>query len=457
MHSPDLGTVERGGLVYGFGPFRLDVQRECLIYGVEKIPLPDRLFQILLALVQANGRVVTREQLRTLLWPDDAVPDNNLSQHVYMLRRVLGERAGDRLYIATAHGKGFRFVAPVRPMHSSTILEPPVERKTPEVRLREPDLAVFRNFSRASKLLDVGTGTDLRSAVELLAEAVTIDARYVPAWVGLARARLLLVQYGYSSKQVEYSQARDAVSKALEMDAGSAAAHAVLANLVLFCDWNWREAHRELDAAVQLNPESSIVRTSAAWVHAWMGHPDRAAMEAKRALMAEPSSTALQLFLGRMLICCGDFAGATAHLSEVIQSSPQFALPARRWRALALLMCGRPHDALLDLTLMPEDRAEDLAARLSLLGQAYASLDDKPRAEQIYERLVTIAQVEFVSELSLVFLALALGDPERAVTHLEKATRQREPMLPVLRTCPMLKQLKMTSAFKQLANEIGTC
>ena len=99
--------------VYAFGPFRLDAARGLLTYGSEMVPLPQRLFRLLLALIEADGKLVEREHLASVVSPDAPISQANLSQHVYMLRRVLGERARDRLYIMTAHNKGFRFAQPV--------------------------------------------------------------------------------------------------------------------------------------------------------------------------------------------------------------------------------------------------------------------------------------------------------------------------------------------------------
>lgn len=450
-------TPPEAARVYTFAAFRLDVQQERLMYGVEHVPLTDRLFRILLALVKANGALVSRDELHALIWPDDLAQGNNLAQHVYMLRRILGERAGDRLYIATVHRKGFRFVSPVGVIDSMETPKPVAASPHAQPPVREPELIVLRNFTRASKLLDAGMAADLRSASELFSEAIAREPDYVPSLVGLARTHLLLTQFGYSAKHLEYPHIRDAISEALRLDRESATAHAVLANVLLFCDWNWREAHREIDLAVQYSPENTVVRTCASWIHAWTGHPERAAREAKRALMSDPSSTALQLLLGRVLTYCGDPYSAIEYLSEVIQISAQLAVPARRCRALAWLMSGHPHEALLDLTIMPEDRAEDLAGRLSLLGQAHAMLGDKGRARQLYHRLSSAAQIEFVPESSLLLLALANGDIKLAIEHLQKATDQKEPLLPIMRHWELLRSLRKTDQFKELASEIGSC
>src|SRR5579863_1892667 len=99
--------------VYTFGSFRFDPTRGLLTHGAAVTPLPDRLAQLLVLLIHANGDVIDKETIATRIWPDTAVSDGNLSQHMYMLRQLLDERATDRTYLKTVRGKGYRFVAPV--------------------------------------------------------------------------------------------------------------------------------------------------------------------------------------------------------------------------------------------------------------------------------------------------------------------------------------------------------
>lgn len=438
--------------VYSFGAFKLDPQKERLTCGIEHIPLTDRMFRILLTLVEASGQVVTREQLNALVWPVGKMPLKNLSQYVYLLRQTLGERAGDRLYIATVHRKGFRFVAPIHVLYPAVTSRRLERNGCPQP--QEPDLAALRTFTRASKLLDVGTAAALQSALALFLEAAALDPTYAPALIGQARVHLLLVLYGYSAKHTEYPRMRQAIAEALRLDNASAAAHAVFSNILLFCDWDRRKAHRAIDTATQINPESSLVLTSSAWIHAWTGHPQRAVKEAKRALMAEPSSTRLQLLVARVLTYCGEPGTAAVHLSDVIHNSAQLECAARRNRAQALLLSGHPHEALLDLTLLPEDHAEDLAWRFPLLGQTYARLGDLERARQLYQRLLNCSQSEYISELSLLLLALALGEFDLAIDHLRKATTQKHPSLPMVRSWAALNPIRKTEAFKNFVSEI---
>jgi DNA-binding winged helix-turn-helix (wHTH) protein/Flp pilus assembly protein TadD/TolB-like protein len=80
----------------------------------EVVPLTPKCFEILLALVERGGEVVGKEDLMNRVWPDSFVEEGNLTYNISMLRKALGERAGEHQYIVTVPGRGYRFVADVR-------------------------------------------------------------------------------------------------------------------------------------------------------------------------------------------------------------------------------------------------------------------------------------------------------------------------------------------------------
>jgi Tol biopolymer transport system component/DNA-binding winged helix-turn-helix (wHTH) protein len=98
----------------GFGPFRIDPEQRLLFRGREPIPLSPKAFELLLVLAQRSGQVVLKDELMSLLWPDTFVEESNLGQHIFQLRKALGERAQDPSYIVTVPGRGYRFVHGVR-------------------------------------------------------------------------------------------------------------------------------------------------------------------------------------------------------------------------------------------------------------------------------------------------------------------------------------------------------
>src|SRR6476661_1279076 len=98
---------------YDFGPFRVDESERLLRCGEEVVTLTPKAFEMLLVLVQSGGRVLTKEELLTQVWPDSVVEEANLSHNIYRLREALAERAKGQKFIETVHRRGYRFLPEV--------------------------------------------------------------------------------------------------------------------------------------------------------------------------------------------------------------------------------------------------------------------------------------------------------------------------------------------------------
>lgn len=99
--------------IYEFAPYRVDATRRLLLRDGEVVPLTPKCFEILLVLVENSGEVIDKEGLMNRVWPDSFVEEGNLTYNISMLRKVLGERAGEHQYIVTVPGRGYQFVASV--------------------------------------------------------------------------------------------------------------------------------------------------------------------------------------------------------------------------------------------------------------------------------------------------------------------------------------------------------
>lgn len=97
-----------------FGEFRIDPEQRLLFRHQEPVPLTPKAFDLLCVLVQRSGKVVLKDDLMKILWPDTFVEESNLGQHVSQLRKALGERAQSSSYIVTVPGRGYRFASEVR-------------------------------------------------------------------------------------------------------------------------------------------------------------------------------------------------------------------------------------------------------------------------------------------------------------------------------------------------------
>ena len=432
-----------GSPIYRFGEFRLDVDRRLLFRRSRAFPLPERIFQILLMLVEANGGVVHRDAIASRVWPDVAVADGNIAQHVYLLRRILGEHARDRGIVMAVSRQGYRLSAAV-------VIEPAASQEFCEDAAIEP----FPDYCEASYLLERRTAPTLKRAIDLFEASLERCAPHVPSLVGLARCYALLAQDWHVPPAMAFTIAKGAVRKALDIAPSSAPAHAVLSSILLYGDWDWSSAKAELDLALRLNPNSSIVRANVTDHAICAGDYDRAVYESKRALMAEPSSLSRRLLLGVALIHAGEYAAGIACMSKLLETDGELQL-ARRYRAQAFLLNRQPQEALADLLVLPQERSEEPRFRLPLLARAYADCGETLHAEQIYANLQSIAGSEYIVPWNLAIVASGLGRADDALLHLGHALSRREPALLFLKSLPWFESIADRPQFKEISRAVG--
>jgi DNA-binding winged helix-turn-helix (wHTH) protein len=111
---PETSMVRQPAYLYEFGPFRLDAGERLLSRDGEIVPIPPKAFDLLLALVERQGRLLEKNELMKLVWPDTYVEEANLSYTISVIRKALSEGPDQRQFIETAPKYGYRFIAEVR-------------------------------------------------------------------------------------------------------------------------------------------------------------------------------------------------------------------------------------------------------------------------------------------------------------------------------------------------------
>jgi eukaryotic-like serine/threonine-protein kinase len=101
-------------VIYEFGPFRMDPDKQVLLRDGRLVAVTPKAFETLLVLVRRSREVVSKEELLKEIWPDSFVEEANLSQHIFKLRKALGDTVEGERYIVTLPGRGYRFAVPVR-------------------------------------------------------------------------------------------------------------------------------------------------------------------------------------------------------------------------------------------------------------------------------------------------------------------------------------------------------
>ena len=112
-------------IYYDFEDFRLDVTNEQLLKDSQPIPLTHKAFKTLLILVQNHGQLVKKEDIIRQIWHDSFVEDANLTQHIYVLRKTLGNNKDGKPFIETIPKRGYCFVGEIQKVtHDARVTEP---------------------------------------------------------------------------------------------------------------------------------------------------------------------------------------------------------------------------------------------------------------------------------------------------------------------------------------------
>jgi len=372
---------------------------------------------------------------------------------------MLREKASDRSYIMTVSGVGFRFAAPITVPATGQTPSPteatPATAPAPIAPIVRSNGAVdpFCEYCRGSQLLERRTAPQLWSAIEAFENAIRLSDTCAPSFVGLARGYSLLAELGFVPPSMAYSKVRTAIGQAIRIDPGSAAAHAVFSEALLFGDWDWSGARGASDHALRLDPGSTFVRQNAVRLYIGLGDYARAQAEAQRALMLDPSSAHLQVLFAQAMVHAGDYDEAIPFLSNLIELEPG-CHTARRYRAQAYLLGGNPEKAIRDLELLSQEAGTD-STDIALLSRAFAEYGDADRARQMHAKLLTMSSTEYVARVNLALSAIGLGEEREAMQHLESAYRDREPALVFLKGLHWFEPLRDAPEFAQLLVNIG--
>ena len=150
-----------------FGSFRIDPEQRLLLRDHQPVHLSPKAFDLLLALTERGGQVVPKDDLMKILWPDTFVEESNLGQHVFQLRKALGERPQDHTYIITVPGRGYRFTQQVRAVPEEDQAHQGEEQKS-----EEQIVVATRSLSRV--VIERNRGKDLRVLVPVALALVGI-------------------------------------------------------------------------------------------------------------------------------------------------------------------------------------------------------------------------------------------------------------------------------------------
>lgn len=278
---------------------------------------------------------------------------------------------------------------------------------------------------------------DHEKALEYFHQAVNEDPQYAAAYAGIADT---YVFFGFHrGLPGEWAvQARNAATKALELDPDLAGAHISLAIIKTLRDWDWSGAEAECWRAIDLDPGASEPHRTYGFLLSLLGRHAQAIAEARQGRELDPLSPGANYYLASVLYAARRYDEAIAQLRKVLELDPNF-FAAHVGLGHLYAAQARYGEALAEFAHAGE-RPEFMAWVHALAGR-------KAEAREFLARALETAGTSRV--ISSVVYAL-LGEKDKAYECLEQAYAQRDSIIIFSRTLPPFDPLRSDPRFQHL-------
>jgi eukaryotic-like serine/threonine-protein kinase len=327
-----------------------------------------------------------------------------------------------------------------------------------ESRLRKPphsvDPEAHDAYLRGRYYWNSGEPQDLSKARDYFQEAIEKDPLYAPSYAGLADYYSVLPFYTSALPDEVFPKAKAAVSKALELDDSLAEAHASLAYILTYYDWNWPDAEREFQRALALNPNDATAHHRYSRYLSSLGRIDDALSEIRKAQKIDPLSPLIKANVGVIYYFGRQYDLAIGQLEKVLEEHPDFSV-AHWGMGLAYEQKGMPAETIAEL-----EKADALAKHgstntIASLGHAYAIAGQKSKAQQILSELAIRSKQKPISSYQFALILTGLGENDQAFAALEKAFRERSTLLTYVKMDVRFDPLRPDPRYADLLRRMG--
>ena len=316
---------------------------------------------------------------------------------------------------------------------------------SPAMRLRVNPVA-YDLFLKGRYALDQDSPDNLNLAFAYFRQGIEKDPQYAPLYAGLADAYGRLPFYTNTRPSEAFPKAKEAAAKALQLEPTLAEAHASMAYVLNYYDWDRSGAEQEFKRALELDPNNAAARHVYGRFLASMGRVGEAQAQLSRAQELDPLSLSIQSNVGMISYFARQYGDALEQLQKVLKLDPKFPVPY--W---GMGMCYE------QLKKYPEALAQfqkgvELSGRdsngIASIAHAFGLAGQRVEAQKILAELTALSKTEYVSSYQFAVIYLGLGQNERAIAALEGAYSERSTLLGYLKMDPRFDPLRSDSRFR---------
>ncbi|HJQ23685.1 MAG TPA: winged helix-turn-helix domain-containing protein [Blastocatellia bacterium] len=288
-------------------------------------------------------------------------------------------------------------------------------------------------------------------AIDAFNRALELDPDYALAYAGIAEAYFLAADL-YLNPLEALQKTREAAARALQIDDSLPEAHTYLATVLMNIDWDWAEAERGFERAIEINPAYAAAHQWYGWLLILLARLDEAIRELEMARRLDPLSIGINWFLAAAY----GFAGRMDEAAE--QGEFLIELEPRSW--IGHWIAGYAYGMLgqFDRSIAAFEQAGRLDQSLMIAGQmgfVYALAGMKDEARATLNEMKAKSAESYVPPYYIALIHAALGEEDEAFDYLEKAYEMRDGSLPLLKVDQRLDGLRHDPRFDDLVWRTG--
>jgi serine/threonine-protein kinase len=326
----------------------------------------------------------------------------------------------------------------------------PQEQQRLAVR-RPVDPEVFQLFLKGRAASDEGTEDGFLKAISYFDQALAVKPDDAAAHAAMALAYENLTPAFRAPKEV-LPKARAHAVRAIELDPSLSDAHAALAAVMFYFDWDWANAEKEMQRAIDLNPNSSSAHEMYGNYLSALPRKDASIAELELAHQLNPAGLATYASLLGGLTTLREYDRAIAESRRALELHPDFAF-AYAWMGMALLMKGDAKGALA-----PLQRArmlDDNVTTTHFLAMAQAAAGNRSEAERLVAGLEKVAATRYTCAYEVASVHLRLGNTKKAMEWLGRGVEEQCDCLVWLKTEPWVDPLRVDPRYADLVKRVG--
>lgn len=312
--------------------------------------------------------------------------------------------------------------------------------------------AAYEGYMKGRYFWNKRTQAGLNRGLEYFREAIQLDPGFADAYVGLADSYATLGLYAVLPPKEAFPAAKEAATRALQMDDTLAAAHATLGLINFYYDWDISASNEEFRRALAEDPHYAMAHSWYGESLAAKGQYAEAVAEAQRALQDDPLSLIVGSNAGWTFALAGQYDRSVETLRKAIDIDSNF--PRTHFRL------GEVYEQRAQYAMaIPEfEQAVNLSGGdpyyEGSLAHAYAASGNPTRARVLLENLQTRTR-QHVPAYAIVVVYAGLGDRDETFLWLQKAVEDRSTPLVFLRSDPELANFRSDPRFAELAHLIN--